>query len=93
MAGWEPSDNDNDSNRRWVEEMQTQNHDPKIGLIIAIGKKKRAAGQAQTQPGLQNVRFLQIDRSLIALAAYRIIRDARYTAERVTLKAPAVLGD
>jgi hypothetical protein len=91
-AGWEWSHDDYKYNRLWVNEMRERGHEPLVGFIVAIGERKQAGGQQSMQSRLPHVSFLQIDRSLIALAAYRILRDGWYGADKIQLKVPALLG-
>ena len=88
--GWEPSDRDDDYNEGWVGRMRNAGHNPKVAFVVAIGQKKQSRGQKTIQSTLPHVGFLQIDKSFVAVAAYRILADSRYDASNIELRLPTV---
>ena len=90
--GWEFSSDDNDQIQGWVTEMRKKGHEPRVGLIVAIGKKGHAGQHPLTQSGLPNIKFLTIERSLIAMAGYRILKNGCHESNPIQIKLPTLIG-
>ena len=93
QVGWTLSGEDREYNLNWLKEMRELGQEPRVSFIVAIGRKKRASGRRIARPGLRHVKIMEIGRCLVAISAYRILRNAEYEANGVELEVLAQIPD